>query len=79
MFFRQFAAVNIQLKYKLSQVLCMDFYGVDLMEDFPGAKEALKKLAVSYHYYLKGFLHLPKCSSNHLVCSDLNALTFQFF
>ena len=44
-----------------------------------GANEAIKQLEVSYHYCLNRLLHLPKRFSNHLVCNDLNVLTFQHF
>ena len=37
--------VNLQLKHKLLQVICMDFHGAELMENFAGAKEAIKKVS----------------------------------
>ena len=77
MFHRKFSGVNLQLKHKLLQLLCMDFFGAELLQDLSGAREALKKLAVFYHYSLKRLLHLPKRFSNHLVCCELNVLIFE--
>ena len=67
------------IKSELLHRLCTNFYSAEMMEYVLSAKKAFKKLAVSYHCFLKSFLLLPKLFSNPLLCIDLNVSTFKLF
>ena len=77
MFIRKFATVELGLKVKLFNILCLSFYGLELVLDQRGCSSAVRKLAVSYHYALKRLIGFPKYFSNHYTCNALNMLTFQ--
>ena len=57
-FLRKFATVELGLKVKLFNILCLSFYGLELIHDQRSCF-FVRKLVVSYHYGLKrliGFL-----------------------
>ena len=74
---RKFHAVDLDVKMKLFNALCMDMYGIDLWWDTSGCVRTQKQFAVSYHYALKRILGFPKWESNHYACYILNQLTFE--
>ena len=77
MFYRKFNSIDFNLKLKLFEVLCLNFYGSELWYDSFGSNGARKKFAIAYHVSLKKLLGLPKFFSNHLVCNSLEFLTFE--
>ena len=76
---RQFHSVDLDVKIKLFNTLCLPMYGLSLWSYRRKAKMCLKQLAVSYHLGLKRLLGYPKYFSNHFVCQELNVLTFEHF
>ena len=77
MFNRKFHSIDLSLKVKLFNIMCMDMFGMNLWWDTSGCSSLLKQLAVSYHYALKKIIGLPKRTSNHYTCYLLDVMTFE--
>ena len=77
MFNRKFHSVELNVKLKLFNSLCMDMFGMDLWCHKEGCLGLIKQLGVSYHYALKKMLGFPKRESNHHACYLLGQLTLE--
>ena len=77
MFYRKFNTVELNVKFRLLNVLCFSFYGSELWHDKSRALGVFRKFAVAYHISLKKLLGLPKYFSNHIACNVLDVLTFE--
>jgi len=75
-FIRKFSNVDIAIKLRLFDTLCMSMYGLELFINNKNSGDTLKKLGIAYHYALKRLLGLPKFYSNHYTCSILAKFTF---
>ena len=77
MMLRQFGTVDLKVKIKLFNSLCVPLYGSQLWYNRGRASNSYKSLAVSYHHALKRIIGYPKYYSNHLTCQYLGCLTFE--
>ena len=76
MFLGKLPTVQINVKMKMLNSLCMSLYGIVLFYETSGCAAALRRPAVSYHYGLKRGVGVAKHFSNHYTCKVLNVFTF---
>ena len=76
-FIRKFGTLELELKNRLFDPLCLSMYGLEVFMSKRNCVSDLKKLGVAYHFAVKRLLGLPKYFSNHYACGLLNRFTFE--
>ena len=73
---RKFIKCDLNVKLKIFETNCLQFYGSTFWSNLNLSKGAYKQFEVGYHKAVKKILNIPYYESNHLACQSLGLLTF---